>query len=143
MIYKKTIHHSSGDQAMKKNILKNQKGMSIIEVVMAMVIFAICFQGLAFMGLYSVRANKMSVNKTKATNLAQQRIEYLKGASFNSLSNLAGTEGSISGHSGYTRITKIEDSANDPDMKVVTVQIIWDSGKQSVSLETLISEEGV
>ena len=54
------------------------KGFTVIEALMAMVIFGVAILGLAIGATTVVRANQTSLYITIATNLAQDRLEELK-----------------------------------------------------------------
>jgi len=53
-------------------------GFTVIEALMAMVIFGVAILGLAIGATTVVRANQTSLYITIATNLAQDRLEELK-----------------------------------------------------------------
>ena len=60
------------------NGVKNKKGLTMIEVLMAMTIFAIGFLALGTMVISTTRNNTTGNIVTHATMLARERIEYLK-----------------------------------------------------------------
>jgi len=66
----------------RKNVLMDKKGGSsgftLIEVLVAMSIFAIAVLGLAVGATTVMRANQTGLYTTIATNLAQDRLEELK-----------------------------------------------------------------
>ena len=106
--------------------LKNQNGFSLVEIVVAMVLFAFALQGLAFMSLFTIKANHLSMEKTRATTLAQEKIEHVKAVEFEEIEYVQGTEeySQIPGYESYKRITTIEDSPGEPDVKIVLAQIV-------------------
>jgi type IV pilus assembly protein PilV len=53
-------------------------GFTVVEVLVAMVIFAIAILGLAIGATTVMQANQTSLHTTIATNLAQDRLEELK-----------------------------------------------------------------
>lgn len=68
----------------KKLLLKRQvgsKGFTLIEIMVAMTLFAIAILGLAVGAGSIMRANHTSYNYTVATGLAQDKIEELKAQS--------------------------------------------------------------
>jgi prepilin-type N-terminal cleavage/methylation domain-containing protein len=57
---------------------RNKKGMSIIEVMMAMAIFAIGFLAIGTMVIWTTRNTTTGNIVTQATMFARERIEFLK-----------------------------------------------------------------
>ncbi len=55
-----------------------QGGFTLIEILMAMVIFSISFLGLAAGATTVMKSNHSSYNNTVATNLAQDKLEVLR-----------------------------------------------------------------
>jgi len=60
--------------------MKNQKGFTLIEVMIAMVILAVGILGLAPLMVLSIYSNTYSQDLTRATAIAQDCIEQLKNA---------------------------------------------------------------
>jgi len=65
----------------------NQKGFSILEVLIGFIILAIGLLAIAALQTTSVKGNYFSNNLMQATYIAQDRLEYLKNVSFDSLSS--------------------------------------------------------
>ena len=58
--------------------LKGEKGMTMVEVLMAMAIFAIGFLAIGTMVIWTTRNTTTGNIVTEATMIARQRIEFLK-----------------------------------------------------------------
>lgn len=58
--------------------IKDKKGFTIIEVLMAMAIFAIGFLAIGKMLMYTTRNNTSGNFMTQATMIAREQMEYLK-----------------------------------------------------------------
>ena len=124
-------------------MLKSQKGVGLIEIIIAMLIFAIGITAAIRTLPVSNAATSRSRNLTMATNLAQQKIEELMGTPFNDGQLLAGAHNDQTNpiERIYTRTWNVTD--NDPvvDMKTVTVTVTYLSGSNdnAVTLSTYLT----
>ena len=124
-------------------MLKSEKGIGLIEIIIAMLIFAIGITAAIRTLPVSNTATTRSRNLTMATNLAQQKIEELMGTPFNDADLSAGAHNDQYNpiERIYTRTWNVTD--NDPvaDMKTVTVTVTYLSGNNdnSVTLSTYLT----
>ena len=123
---------------MKKNMIrKNKNGFSLIEVLIGLVILAIGLLAIGGMQIISIKGGFFSNNVTKATVLAQSKLEELKRSAYNdaNLSNGEHNEGTISG-SIFSRRSNVEDTSST--LKTITVTVQWvDKGEHNISLSTM------
>ena len=125
-----------------------QQGFTFNEILVAMVITGIGVLGFAATTVSVIRGNHASSNYTAAVNLAQDRMEQLRGragisnenrcpaAGENGL-NLAGGAGGI-----YSRCWRISDSPLGMNLKQIEVTVAWrDPKPRSVTLATLVYRE--
>ena len=68
----------SGIAGLKTALVRSRPGFTLIEVLVAMSIFAVAVLGLAIGAASVMRANQTSYLTTIATNLAQDKLEELK-----------------------------------------------------------------
>ena len=126
------------------NSIKNQKGFTFVEVMIAMVILSAGLLALAEIQIVAIKANATSKNITSATILNEGKLEELMADGFSSLSNGTYNEVNIdeTGSSGgkFDRVTVIEDYSSDA-MKKMTVTISWtDSmGPFHITMENVLS----
>jgi len=124
-------------------MLKSEKGVGLIEIIIAMLIFAIGITAAIRTLPVSNAATSRANNLTKATNLAQQKIEELMGAPFNNADLTAGVHNDQDNplERIFTRTWNVTD--NDPvaDMKTVTVTVTYLSGSNdnAVTLSTYLT----
>jgi type IV pilus assembly protein PilV len=124
-------------------MLKSEKGIGLIEIIIAMLIFAIGITAAIRTLPVSNTATTRSRNLTEATNLAQQKIEELMGTPFNDAELSTGDHNDPNNplERIYTRTWTVTD--NDPvvDMKSVTVTVTYLSGNKdnSVTLSTYLT----
>lgn len=132
-------------------ILKLQKGMSLVEIVL--VIAAVGFLILLIANLpSSINLIGKAKNQSIAREIISKKIEDLRATQY---ANLANGESAIldnrikllPGGSGTVLIEDCDSSlcSLGEDSKQVTVKIIWKSGgkEQTASVKTLISEGGL
>jgi len=113
----------------------SNSGYSLIEVLVAMALFAIAVLGVAAGATLVARSNLLSENLTRATVLAQDKLETLAAH----YGPLAG--GSDEPQPGFTRDWSV--TPDDPEAGVVRVAVTvsWESGgPQTISLETVLNE---
>jgi len=68
---------------MKERTIKSTSGgFTLIELVVAILVFALGIMGIMKMHQASIQSNNYSMQLTQAVNIAQDRIERLRGASF-------------------------------------------------------------
>ncbi len=70
----------------------NNRGFTMIEVLVAMVVLAIGLLGMAAMTVLVARGNRGASDLTSATNISQLKIESLKDIDWTTLGTYAGTD---------------------------------------------------
>jgi prepilin-type N-terminal cleavage/methylation domain-containing protein len=111
--------------------LKSQKGISLIEVMASMVIFAVGLLMLIPLILTSITANEFADDMSKATLYAQQKMEVLKNTSaLNSGNDVI---------DGMNRTWAVEDVATS--LKKITITVNWqDARSRSHQIQTITYE---
>ena len=129
----------------KNGIGKNKKGFSLIEVLIGLVVLAFGLLSIAAMQIVSIKGGYFSNSLTRATVLAQNRLEQLKLLDFNSkktdpgLSSGEHNDGAIPS-SVFTRTYNVQDTA--PTLKTITVTVRWvDRGDHNISLSTMRAKQ--
>ena len=64
---------------MRRRILSDNKGVSLLEVMISMIILAFGILGLAPMVVLSIEGNVISRDHSVAANLLKQKVEYYEG----------------------------------------------------------------
>jgi len=122
---------------------ESQKGIGLIEVVIAILIFGLGITAALRTVPDSNRAAMRAQNLTMATNLAQEKIEGLMGAPFADADLAAGSHVDAGNPLGriYTRTWTVTDNVPIPDMKqvVVTVTFLGAGNDNAVSLTTYLT----
>lgn len=119
----------------------SRKGFTLTEVLLGFVILAVGILAIAAMQITSTRGGYSSNNVTRATILAQDKLEYLKNLSYRNSDLGSGerNEDIISGTIFSRQYTIVEDVGNS--MKTITVTVQWtDRGNHSISFSTIRSK---
>ena len=121
----------------------DQKGFSLIEILISMTIFAIGVLALAEMQITAIRGNAFSSTTTDGTTLAQDRIEQLMNLPYDDANLNAGNHGPET--QGVYDVSW--DVANDSPVantKTVNVSVTWTANgwNRSVSLRCIKGAAG-
>jgi type IV pilus assembly protein PilV len=123
--------------------LKNQKGVSLLEVLVSMLILGFGILGLAPMVILSIDANSTSRDFSVAGELAKERLEFYEGLDTMPATPFKFAEDSLFGV--YQRVTYIIDSASDStipgDLCKVDIIISWKDQigvNRSTKMSTLV-----
>ena len=115
-----------------------REGFTLTEILIGLVILAIGILAITAMQITSTKGGYFSKNVTRATIIAQDKLEYLKNLSYrdSDLSSGQHSEGAISGTIFSRQCTIVEDAGNS--MKTITVTVQWtDRGNHSISFSTI------
>lgn len=110
-----------------KNKIKNHKGFTTVDIVIAVVILTIFVPVITTL-IYNIGMSSTSAQrKAKAVNYAAQYLEYAKMET--GILNASTIKGKMSLDPGYTADITVDDSTNR-----VTVEIKYNVGKESNSV---------
>jgi type II secretion system protein I len=118
--------------SMKKIRVKNQTGITILEVLIAMIILSISLLLLLNMGMVALDGNDWSNKTTVATQLMQEKLEQLR--------NVPNLSSSASGHdtsSGVSRTWTVSDAGSH--LRRVDVAVAWEDIKGDTSRSNMTS----
>ncbi len=134
----------------KTTALSNEKGITLIELLIAMAILAVGMFGMVTMQIASSKGNRTGNMRTEARILAQSMIEQLSEQDATALTigslpveaniDVNGATGGI-----YTRTTTIDNMAldngsNSGVARIVTVTVSW--GSKAMSITSYIIGDG-
>jgi type IV pilus assembly protein PilV len=111
-----------------RRLLQSRAGFSLIEVLVAVSIFAVGMLGLASGAISIMRANKTAQFHTMATNLAQEKLEQLKSTSVAFVSSCTNScEADPPTYLGVTFKRSWSAALNvpQPGLKQITVTVEW------------------
>ena len=127
---------------------KSQAGFSLLEVLVAFVIFAIGVVALGrVQGLFLVNEN-IAEQKAIATNLAHAKIEQFRNytsltGSGNSYANIASGNETVVGRNTTFTLTWIVGASTNPPYKTVDVNVAWvaqDGVSRAIALSSIIGK---
>ena len=117
--------------------IKNDKGFTLIEVLIAMAILSVGLLGTAALITGIIKGNQISNRVTIGTTLAQDKMEEIKGDSYSNA--VTETKAFLpSPDDQYEREVTVVDDSPAANMKTITVTVYWGSDK-SVVLQTILS----
>lgn len=124
-------------------MLKSQKGVGLIEIIVAMLIFGVGIAAAMRTLPDSNRATSRARNVSVATNLAQEKIEALMGTPLTSAELTAGTHNDPRNplERVFTRTWTVTDNVPLVSMKrlVVTVTYAGGGNDRAVTLTTFLT----
>lgn len=115
-------------------MVKNEKGITLLETLVAMVIFSsVALSANSFL-IGFVGANKSIENLSKATEIGNKVLENLRTKSYDSIKD----DGNVI-NKKYKCTWKVEDNTS---MKQITLTIAWPINKldHSIKLSTIIAK---
>ena len=116
-----------------KRMLRTEKGFTLIEVMIAIVLFAIGLLAFAGLEVVALRNSTYAKEYGKANTYAQQKVEEMKGTAWTSVS-----AGSDTLEGKFTRTWTVRVTETDI-MKTVAVNVTWvdpSYGAKRVDLQT-------
>jgi prepilin-type N-terminal cleavage/methylation domain-containing protein len=144
--------------------MKNRPGFSLIELMIAVLLFSFAVTAFASLFPVSMRMRSKSENVTRATTLAQQKIEQLRGRTFADLdytvlrgANLIDASASTAGPYSFTQVDNLASQLPEStgtlaltdvatDLKQVDVTVTWGgvvANGNSVTVSTQIANKEV
>ncbi len=115
------------------NLIRNNKGFTLVEVIMAMLIVLIGLLAISMMQIMAIKNNANISQKTEALNLAQDRLEDIKRNALDHFADLANGSDSKGPYTRSWTITPLNSMTRQ-----VIVTVTCPSGK-SYKLQTNIS----
>jgi len=129
---------------MRDLLIENSRGRTMIEVLIAMAIFAIGFIAVSNMVISTTRNNTTGNIITIATMLAREKIEYLKSLPIQQMQAQCAEDFEAEHLDGtFTRACEVSTSFSDT-VRVIKVTVSWKGGTQNreVVLKTLTRGNG-
>ena len=121
-------------------VRQNQKGFSLIELLITLVIMAVGLLAMAEMQIISIRGNSFNNSLATATAHGQNKLEELTKLPYIDSALTSGDHNEVpSAGSLFSRVYSIDDLSST--MKLITVTVQWtDTIGHAVSLSTIRSK---
>jgi len=122
---------------MKKKTRRRQQGVSLLEALCAISLFAIVSTAIATLAVGSVRSSALSRDSTEAAMLAQWQMEQIRGLDYPSMASTT-TSATMAGKT-YTVATNVQTDVPAANMKDIKVTVSWSApgGARSYSTESI------
>ena len=125
----------------------NNKGFSLIELLIAIVILSIGLLSLAKLQGSAIKGNRFGNLISQATVLAEDQVELIRSTDYAQVSNtntdFASPQNNLGAFQNFTRTTLIEENVPLNELKRITVTVSWNDGRQhKIVLSTIISDKG-
>lgn len=101
-----------------------EKGFTIIEVMIAMVIFSIGFLGLTKMQITGIKGNDIAGQYTEGSSLGVSQIESLMAMAYGNAALVNNATGSIT-QGIYTMNWTVTDDIPIPNVKQINIVVTW------------------
>jgi len=123
-------------------MIYKQNGLTLIENLIAMAILSLGMLGITNLTVTIVYGRTLSQAMTTATILAQNKLEDVQSAEYDSIINEHET---ILGENQmpYTRILQVSSDHPAPGMKTVAIDVLWTMRKtraHRVTLTTIVAD---
>ena len=127
-----------------RKIIGNNKGISLLEVLVAMTLVSMAVLGMAGFSTVAINGSAFSQRMTKAVILAQDSLEEIRRIGYrpSMLDQHSHIEayGTIPGEPLFERIVTTKPNNPATGLQTITVKVAWDPDRHSVSLATILSE---
>jgi Tfp pilus assembly protein PilV len=114
---------------MNIKIISEEKGITILEVLIAMIILSMALLLLMNMAMVALDGNDWSNKTTIATNLLQEKIEQFRGMSDLPVGNGSDTVGEV------VRNWRVSSAGNH--LRQVDVQVVWEDIKSQTKTNSM------
>ena len=138
-LYIRRVRRLETQKGIVMNFLKTSAGFTLIEILVALVIFSISILAFAGLTVTATRTGSYGGRMTEAVTFAQDKLEELKANSWGNIVSGGDQKKGVTGIN-YTRNWKVleKDTRN---LKTVSITIDWkDRADHSISLLTVMSQ---
>jgi len=115
--------------------MKDQKGFTLLEVLISLIILSVALLALAGLQITSIRGNAFGGTMTEAITLAKDKVEDMKRHDWDNV--VSGSDTQVVRGKSYARNWQVQTSANT---KQLTVTVSWDNGNHQVLLATTLAD---
>ncbi|MBN1662470.1 MAG: prepilin-type N-terminal cleavage/methylation domain-containing protein [Deltaproteobacteria bacterium] len=124
----------------------NQKGFTLIEIMIAVFLIAVALIGVAGMTTMTIKGNAFSKMQTTATTIAKDRLEILKNVGFGGIDDGTAPDCTASWtpcseSAAYEEFCDILNSTTAAKTIEMKVRFRWQTNYHQVAFKTIIANE--
>jgi prepilin-type N-terminal cleavage/methylation domain-containing protein len=119
------------------HLRRDNEGFTLIEILFALTLFAVALLAIAKMQIVAIATNADANRMSSAATLAQDKMEELKGMSYDDAQLSEGNYADVP-ITGYNRTWTIAIDTPVNDTKTVTVSVSWEAGQHQAQMQTII-----
>ncbi len=108
----------------RNNLINKDRGATLLEVMIALVIFGFAMLSLAMMQVMAIQGNSFGIDMTTATNIAQSKLEELRTISYDDVTSGEETATDKLGIT-YSLAWEVTDDIPVADSKRVVLTVQW------------------
>jgi prepilin-type N-terminal cleavage/methylation domain-containing protein len=120
-----------------RRVLFQNKGFTLMEVMIAIVVLSVALLALAGLQMISIRGNSFGNRMTEAITLAKDLMEKMKNDEWGDIADWSDDWPRPPEPPIYHRVCTVTQTGN---IKTVTVTVSWDNGLHRVALVTKIAD---
>lgn len=129
---------------MPQTVLKDKKGMTLVEVVIALLVLLIVFLALMQTALVGIDANMLNVLRDEAVNIAEEQMSEARNTPFDSLA--AGTADVTRNLRNipsftYTASRTVTSLSTDTSQVVITIAWDWKETPYTHTISTIVRRQ--
>jgi len=122
---------------MNRWFIKRNKGFTLVEVMIAILVLSVALLALAGLQIVSIRGNSFGNYMTEAITMAKDLMEEMKDKEWE---QIGASSEPLKGPSGVTYHRVCTVVTESSGIKRVTVEVTWDNGNHRVALVTKIAD---
>lgn len=121
----------------------NQRGFTLVEVLVAMTIFAVGLLGVAGIQGSMMRKNVSAIRNTEATSLIVDKIEEIRNTPYDNIAAGVENESALGTSNIFSRRTTVQNDTPVPgETKTVTVDVSWnDPNQRTFTMATIVCKK--
>jgi type IV pilus assembly protein PilV len=128
---------------MLQTVLKDKKGLTLVEVMIALVVLLLVFLALMQTALVSIDSNMKNVLRDEAVNIAEEQMNNARNVSFDTLATLPAAPvtrniRNITPAFSYTVTRTVSNLNIDSRQVVITVTWNWKGINYNHSISTIL-----
>ncbi|MCX5749508.1 MAG: prepilin-type N-terminal cleavage/methylation domain-containing protein [Candidatus Saganbacteria bacterium] len=123
------------------DVRPSKAGFTLLEMVIVLAVLSLGLLPIMLLFSSGITASSDATNRSVAVQLAQQKMEQIKGLSYSDIESTSEAFGQISGFSNFSRAVTSSTAEGSPDLIDVKVNVQWQSGPSigSYEVETFIA----